>query len=350
MTRSQQIQRWRRYRRATGGPHVGRWVVQIGAGLVLVNALILFSLVFGAVASAAGVYAFFAQDLPDPSAIQTEQVTYETVKIYDRTGQHLLYESIDPRPFRGDRTYLKIEQIPALVRDATIALEDRDFYTNIGVNLQGIGRAFVSNLRGQGVQGASSITQQLVKNVLIDPQERYEVSYARKIKEAIMAIEITRKYPGREGKDQILEWYLNYNFYGNAAYGVEAAARVYYDKPVADLTLDEVAVLSAVPQYPGLNPIQSPADAYRRQRKVLTAMQEAGYLTQAQVDGAKRYFNTRLLNSLVERGLLSQTDLPLVAIGDKPATARALNAMVKADLLAQSEADAAKKLPGSLWQ
>ena len=350
MTRSQQIQRWRRYRRATGGPHVGRWVVQIGAGLVLVNALILFSLVFGAVASAAGVYAFFAQDLPDPSAIQTEQVTYETVKIYDRTGQHLLYESIDPRPFRGDRTYLKIEQIPALVRDATIALEDRDFYTNIGVNLQGIGRAFVSNLRGQGVQGASSITQQLVKNVLIDPQERYEVSYARKIKEAIMAIEITRKYPGRAGKDQILEWYLNYNFYGNAAYGIEAAARVYYDKAVADLTLDEVAVLAAVPQYPGLNPIQAPADAYRRQRKVLVAMQDAGYLTQAQVDDATRYFNTRLLNELIKDGFLSDGDLPLVAGGDRPATARALNALVKADYVTQSEADAAKKLSGSLWQ
>ena len=85
------------------------------------------------------------------------------------------------------------------------------------------------------MQGASSITQQLVKNVLIDPKERYQVSYTRKIKEAIMAIEITRKYPGRQGKDQILEWYLNYNFYGNAAYGVEAAAQVYYNKPLGDL-------------------------------------------------------------------------------------------------------------------
>jgi membrane peptidoglycan carboxypeptidase len=358
MNRIDQIQRWRRYRRAHSGPHVGRWTLRLGGGCLLLNLLLVGSLLFGVAAAVAGVYAYFAQDLPDPGAIQTEQATFETVKIYDRTGQHLLYESIDPRPFRGDRTYLPIGQIPAMARDATVALEDRSFYTNIGVNFEGIARALISNLRGQNVQGASSITQQLVKNVLIDPKERYQVSYARKIKEAIMAIEITRKYPGRAGKDQILEWYLNYNFYGNAAYGVEAAARVYYDKPVADpsassgqaLTLDEIATLQAIPQYPGLNPIQAPADAYRRQRKVLTAMQEAGYLTQEQVDAAKRYFNTRLLNQLVEQGLLSQADLPLVAIGDRPATARALNALVKANLLSQSEADAAKKLPGTLWQ
>jgi membrane peptidoglycan carboxypeptidase len=189
-----------------------------------------------------------------------------------------------------------------------------------------------------------------VKNVLIDPEERYQVSYARKIKEAIMALEITRKYPGREGKDQIMEWYLNYNFYGNAAYGVEAAAQVYYDKSVGDLTLDEIAVLAAVPQYPGLNPIQAPADAYRRQRKVLASMVEAGYLTVEQADAATRYFNTRLLNDLVADGFLSESDLPLVATGDRPATARALNAMVKADLISQVEADAAKKLSGTLWQ
>ena len=229
-------------------------------------------------------------------------------------------------------------------------MEDRSFYTNIGVNPRGLGRAFLSNLRGGSVQGASSITQQLVKNVLIDPKERYEQSYARKLKEAIMAIEITRKYPGREGKDQILEWYLNYNFYGNAAYGIEAAANVYYNKPVKDLALDEIAVLAAIPQYPGLNPFQSPADAYRRQRKVLVSMVEAGYLTQEQADAATRYFNTPLLNDLADEGLLSEGDLPLVATGDRPATARALNALVKADLISQEEADAAKKLPGPLWQ
>ena len=350
MNRTQQIQRWRRYRRAKGGLHIGRWIVAIGVGILAFNLVIAFSFVFLSVGSAAGLYSAYAQNLPDPTSIQTEQASYETVKIYDRTGKHLLYESIDPRPARGDRTYLGIAEIPQMVRDATIALEDRSFYTNIGVNPRGLGRAFLSNLRGGSVQGASSITQQLVKNVLIDPKERYQQSYARKIKEAVMAIEITRKYPGREGKNQILEWYLNYNFYGNAAYGIEAAANVYYNKPVKDLVLDEIAVLAAIPQYPGLNPFQSPADAYRRQRKVLVSMVEAGYLTQEQADAATRYFNTPLLNDLADKGLLDEGDLPLVATGDRPATARALNAMVKADLLSQEEADAAKKLPGPLWQ
>jgi len=87
--------------------------------------------------------------------------------------------------------------------------------------------------------GGSSITQQLVKNVLIPPEERVQRSYTRKIKEAIMAIEVTRRY----SKDQILEWYLNYNFYGNAAIGVEAAARIYFDKSASEVTLAEAAML-----------------------------------------------------------------------------------------------------------
>src|SRR5512139_1742673 len=154
MTRTQQIQRWRRQRRSRGGPRYGRWLLA-GVGIfLLVQVFFVFSMIFGAVGTAAGMYSFFAQNLPDPTSIQTEQVSYETVKIYDRTGKHLLYESIDPRPFRGDRQYLAINQIPDLVKDATIALEDRSFYTNIGVNPRGLARALLSNLRGQSIQGA----------------------------------------------------------------------------------------------------------------------------------------------------------------------------------------------------
>nr|MCU0510857.1 transglycosylase domain-containing protein [Anaerolineae bacterium] len=350
MHRTKQIQSWRRYRRSHNKPQYGKWFLVVFGGALAVSFFLMFSAVLWTTVSAASVYTLFAQNLPDPSSIQTEQETYETVKIFDRTGTHLLYESIDPRPFRGDRTYLPADQIPTLIKDATIALEDRDFYTNIGVNIRGLSRALISNLRGNQIQGASSITQQLVKNVLIDPKERYEQSYARKLKEAILAIEITRKYPGREGKEKILEWYLNYNFYGNAAYGIEAAAQVYYNKTVRDLTLDEVAVLAAIPQYPGLNPFQAPADAYRRQRKVLNSMVEASYLTPEQAAAATRYFNTPLLTELVEEGYLGQGDLPLIASGDRPATARALNALVKADYITKEEADAAKRLPGPLWQ
>ncbi|MFZ1628409.1 MAG: transglycosylase domain-containing protein [Anaerolineae bacterium] len=291
--RTQQIILWRQKRRRHDRqrPHPWRWLFQFS-----LSGLAIFFLIFGggaltATAAAAGVYVYFAQNLPDAAAIETEQEDFATVKIFDRTGQHLLYESIDPRPFRGDRTYLPLNEMSPWLAKATIALEDRSFYENPGINLRGLGRAFVSNLQGNSVQGASSITQQLVKNVLIPPEERVQRSYTRKIKEAIMAVEVTRRYP----KDQILEWYLNYNFYGNAAYGVEAAARIYFDKSAADVTLAEAAMLSALPQYPGLNPIQSPEDAYRRQRKVVDALAEAGYISAAEAEEAKAYADTKPL-------------------------------------------------------
>ena len=178
-------------------------------------ALGLVALVFGGaflltllgVGTAVGVYAYFTQNLPDPSAIERTQQDFETTKIYDRTGQVLLYEIFDPR--WGDRTYVPLDQMPLHLREATIAIEDRNFYENPGINLRGILRAAISNFRGEQIQGASSITMQLVKNVLIPPEERYQVLYSRKIKEAILALEISRRYPGREGKDQILEWYLD---------------------------------------------------------------------------------------------------------------------------------------------
>ena len=166
------------------------------------------------------VYSFYAQQLPDASVIELQQDEFQTVRIYDRTGQHLLYESVDPRPFRGDRTYMPLEEMSPWVWKAAVALEDRNFWENPGINVRGLFRAFASNLQGGAVQGGSSITQQLIKNVVIPPEERTQQSYARKIKEVILALEVTRRYP----KEKILEGYLNYNFYGNLAYGVEAAS------------------------------------------------------------------------------------------------------------------------------
>jgi membrane peptidoglycan carboxypeptidase len=329
-------------------PHL--WALRLFLGLLLLLTIATGTVVAAAIGTAVGIYAYFARELPDASAIETEQEQFETVRIYDRTGQHLLYESIDPRPFRGDRTYVTLDQISPYLIQATIALEDRSFYENPGVNFRGLARAFVLTLSGNTIQGGSSITQQLVKNVLIPPEERYQRSYARKIKEMILALEITRRYPGREGKNQILEWYLNYNFYGNAAYGAEAAARVYFDKSAKDLTLDEAAMLAALPQFPGLNPIQAPADAYRRQRKVLNAMVEAGYLTQAEADAAKRYFNDRLLSTMVEQGVLLPEDLDPIRRGDQTATAKALQALVKMGLLDPEEAQQAARQGGVRWQ
>ncbi len=284
MNRSTQISIIRRKRRRAARSRPSGWSTTLRVlGLAfLFNLIGLFAIAASAAAVAGGVYYYFARDLPDPTTIVARQESFETVKIYDRTGQHLLYESIDPRPFRGDRTYVTLDQISPHLIDATVALEDRSFWTNPGVNPRGILRAFIQNLQGGSVQGGSSITQQLAKQTFFTLEEQYTRSYTRKIKEVILALDLTRRYD----KKQILEWYLNNNFYGNFSYGIESAAKVYFGKSASELDLAEAAMLAALPQFPGLNPIQAPADAKRRQGKVLRAMVDAGYITQEQADAA----------------------------------------------------------------
>ena len=295
------IRKRRRRRLANRPPSVGAWMARLLA-VVLIITLVSTTAVIAATAGAvAGVYMYFARELPDPSVIETAQEEFQTVKIYDRTGKHLLYESIDPRPFRGDRTYVPLSEISPWVIKATIALEDRSFYDNPGVNVRGIVRAFVSNLRGGPTQGGSSITQQLIKNIVFDYEERVKRSYTRKLKEVILALEVTRRYP----KDKILEWYLNYNFYGNNAYGIEAAARVYFNKHAKDLDLAEAAMLVHIPQFPLLNPLQRPEDAKRRQWKVLQAMVDAGYITEEQAERAYAE-ELNLRDSVAERYNISE--------------------------------------------
>jgi membrane peptidoglycan carboxypeptidase len=263
-------------RERTGAQLFLRWLIILTLSFVALNALGALA----GVGTVISVYAFYAQQLPEPGAIVAVEENFETTKIYDRTGQHLLYEVIDP--LGGDRTWLELQDIPPSLRNATIAIEDRTFYENPGYNLEGMLRAAWNNLTGGNVQGGSSITQQLVKQVLIEPEERAEVSYERKIKELILAIRISNAY----SKDQILEWYLNTNFYGNLAYGAEAAARVYFDKPARELTLAESAMLAAIPQSPALNPIDNFQLARERQRLVLDQMVAGGYISQEEADNA----------------------------------------------------------------
>ncbi len=257
-------------------------------------AIIVLSVFLGGLALAVSglgavgaVYAHFSQQLPSADEFITQAgISFKTTKIYDRTGETLLYELLPPEG--GDRTYVPLHQIPEHVRYATIALEDRTFYDNpAGINISGLVRAAVNNLRGLPVQGGSSIAQQVVRNVIMTPEERYERSYARKIKETILAFELTRKYPGVEGKDRILEWYLNSVSYGFPT-GVQAAAEYYFGKHVEELDLAEAAMLAHIPQYPALNPIDNLVEAERRQEIVLDQMYLQGYITAAQAWEAKQ--------------------------------------------------------------
>lgn len=238
--------------------------------------------------SALGVYAYYSAQLPSAEEFsQRATSSFETTKIYDRTGTHLLYELI---PSEGaNRTYVPLHEIPVYMRYATIAIEDASFYTNPGgINLRGLFRAAWNNLRGLSVQGASSIASQLVRNVIMTPEERFQISYTRKIKEAVMAIELSRRYPGVEGKDKILEWYLNAIFYGRLANGVEAAAEAYFGKHASELDLAEAALLAQLPQYPALDPVVYADEAKKRQALVLDQMYLQGYITAEEAWAAKQ--------------------------------------------------------------
>jgi len=256
--------------------------------LLLAVLLVITGIAVSGVSVVASAYAYFTRDLPEPERIEAAEENFETTKIYNRTGETLLYEVIDP--FGGDRTWATLDQIPEDLICATVALEDRTFWENPGINPRGIARAFWADVRGQRIQGGSSITQQLIKNIVIKDELRYVSvegpewkDYERKTTEILLAYRISQEY----SKEQILEWYLNTNFYGSLAHGIEAAARMYFGKSVSDLTLAESATLAAIPQSPLMNPFDEPETARERQHLVLDTMVHEGCITSEEAVAAK---------------------------------------------------------------
>ncbi len=229
-----------------------------------------------ALGGALSVYAYYAATLPPPEAL-SGRTLFASTKIYDRNGA-LLYEVFDPHG--GRRTIVPISRISPYLQYATVATEDSTFYTNLGVDPKGILRAFWQNLQGgEIVSGASTITQQLVKNALLSP----EVTFERKLQEAILALEVTRRY----SKDEILAMYLNEIYYGNLAYGCGAAAETYFGKDVSQLTLAEASLLAGLPQAPAYyDPYTNLEGAKARQRIVLNLMVRDGYISPAQAEAA----------------------------------------------------------------
>ncbi|BCX04049.1 MAG: penicillin-binding protein 1A [Candidatus Roseilinea sp.] len=207
--------------------------------------------------------------LPDVSQLYRRTQTPST-RILDRHGR-LLYEIFDPRSLSGGRhTPIPLERIPLRLRQATIAVEDASFYDNPGVDLVGIARALWINLRGgEALAGGSTITQQLARMLLLDPDERSQRTLLRKLRESLLAWQIAQRY----SKDEVLALYLNQVYYGNLAYGVEAAARTYFGRSVSELDLAECALLAGLPQSPvAYDPFNDPALAKRRQAIVLDLM------------------------------------------------------------------------------
>ena len=234
----------------------------------------LFGIVLIVLAFAVGVvgYVSIASALPAPDELEKQATNlFTSSQILDRDG-NLLYELIDPNG--GRRTTVPLDRISPWLLKATIATEDPRFYNHPGFDLIGIVRAILQNIReGDTVSGASTIAQQLVRNLVLP--EGAERTVNRKIREVVLAAEVTRSYP----RDKILEIYVNSINYGNLAYGVEAAARTYFHKDAAELTLAEASFLAGIPQSPAVYDPFTPEGrqyALNRQKDVLRLMQEAG--------------------------------------------------------------------------
>jgi 1A family penicillin-binding protein len=235
-------------------------------------------------------FAWFAKDLPTPAKISKMKPSQST-KIFDRNGV-LLYETGEVK-----RTLVTSDAVPNYAKQATVSIEDQQFYQNHGLNFRGIARAVINNIFhiSGGVQGGSTITQQYVKNALLY-QNR---TLARKIKEAILAIELEFMY----SKDQILTMYLNEIPYGGQTAGIEAASRMYYGKAAKDLTLSQAATLAAIPKAPTY---YSPYGTHTeklitRRNYVLDQMVKMKYITNDQADAAKKEDTTTVGSAVQPR-------------------------------------------------
>jgi penicillin-binding protein 1C len=205
-----------------------------------------------------------------------------SLRITDR-NDHLLYEVLPQDS--GRHAVVSLDRLPACMKLATLAAEDENFYQNPGVDLEGILRAFWINLQGgETLAGGSTITQQVARSLLLS-DESQQRTLRRKLREALLAWQLARKYP----KDDILALYLNQTYYGSFAYGVEAASRTYFGKPASDLLLPECALLAGLPQAPSLyNPFSNPDGALKRQQVVLGLMKKDAFISQEEYQQAEQ--------------------------------------------------------------
>jgi membrane peptidoglycan carboxypeptidase len=268
-----------------GQPAKRRSIKQL-IGTVLI---VLLALAFAGAVAIIIMFAWLSKDLPDPNNIKFRKLP-QTTKIYDRTGETILYE------VHGDqkRTVVELKDISPHVINATIAAEDRNFYEHGGFSLKGYIRAFIKNtLRGTlHGEGGSTITQQFVKNSILTGEK----TYTRKAKELVLSMEMERRF----SKDEILKLYLNEIPYGSVIYGIESAAQSYFGKSSKDLTLSEAALLSSIPK---AATYYSPFGTHRKQliqrsHYVINTMVELGTVTEDEAEEAK---NDDALNRIKPR-------------------------------------------------
>ncbi len=240
----------------------------------------LFALI-GLIIAMPLLFLWYSRDLPSPGELIVPKYK-DATRIYDRTGKVLLYSVYQEE----NRTYVKLNDVPKDLRDSTIAIEDENFYKNTGFSVRGYLRSFRNLLLNRRISGGgSTITQQLVKNILLSSEQ----SLPRKFKELILAIQVDKKY----SKDQILELYLNNIPYGGAAIGVEAAAQTYFGKNAKDLDLAESAFLAGLPQSPSVYTPYSGNKYYiDRTKAVLKQMVANKFITKGESERALKKIET----------------------------------------------------------
>jgi penicillin-binding protein 1A len=241
--------------------------------LVLASFWSLFLLLVVALGAAAGIFAGFLRDLPSLDGLEEYQPSIVTTLYTDQDEPFASF-------YEQRRILVPLAKIPARLKQAVLAVEDSRFYEHRGLSPRAIARALVANvLHRRKAQGGSTITQQLARVLFLTPEK----SLTRKIKEALLAVEIEKQY----SKDKILEMYFNQVYFGHGAYGVEAAAQTYFKKPVAELTLAEAALIAGLPSAPSrFSPIVSPERARRRREHVLNRMLDQQHITPAEAQAA----------------------------------------------------------------
>ncbi|MGD8471397.1 MAG: transglycosylase domain-containing protein, partial [Desulfobacteraceae bacterium] len=252
------------------------------------NHIIIFMvLIFGVICgSAAGAFFALTHDLPQIRSLENFRPDAVT-RIY--SADKILLAEL----FIEKREPVPLETIPRLLRAALVATEDRKFYKHSGVDLKGIARAIIKDIKaGEFVEGASTITQQLSKTLFLTPRK----TLVRKIKEAILAFQLERRYT----KDEILELYLNQVYFGSGAYGVESAAKIFFGKSVKDLSLAQCALVAGMPKSPSrYSPLVNPDLALKRRNTVLRQMRDTGIISDATYQQAVNealYTNGRRFN------------------------------------------------------
>jgi membrane peptidoglycan carboxypeptidase len=282
--------------------------------------------------------AYLIVDVPKPGDIRTNQVS--TILASDGSEMAKIV------PPEGNRVDVNIDQIPVHVRNAVMAAEDRDFYTNPGFSFSGFARAFRNNVFGGDLQGGSTITQQYVKNALVGDTRTGIGGLIRKAKELVISTKMSREW----SKDQVLQSYLNIIYFGRSAYGISAAAKAYFDKPVEQLTVSEGALLAALIQRPsGLDPAVNPKGAAKRWNWVLDGMVEVGALSPtdraAQVfpqtvppEQARAANQTTGPNGLIERAVQREL-LELFNIDEQTLNTQGLQITTTIDPKAQKAAE-----------